>query len=326
MTHDNDNNGVARSSEEIGQQLREGRRKKSLTLEEASAQLRLPYSTLEALEAGRQADLGPPVYVRGYLQNYARLLGLDLHLPDSPETRPEPEELEPPVMNLRPSVGRGRRLVDQYAKLASYLVATVVVALPVLWWGGTGILDSIGIGEKPVSDAVDAIPSTPTSAANGTNSTQVAADDKVEPQGPMVASMTPRRSASVNVPDSVMSPLESTNSMSEPSLAASERAADQEGEALTREGMVDIELQLSGDSWVEILDSDGTRLEYNLLNQDSVHRYTASPPLRMLIGNAAAVEIRIDGLPFDTRPHRQGNMARFEIGEQIVAKLRSEVQ
>ncbi len=60
-----------------GRQLREARERTGRTIAEASAEARMPTRVLEALEAGDWARLGAPVFVRGQLRSYARLLGLD---------------------------------------------------------------------------------------------------------------------------------------------------------------------------------------------------------------------------------------------------------
>jgi cytoskeleton protein RodZ len=48
-----------------------------LSVAEAAAQMRLAPRQVEALEADRYADLPGPVFVRGFLRNYARVLKLD---------------------------------------------------------------------------------------------------------------------------------------------------------------------------------------------------------------------------------------------------------
>ncbi len=75
----------------VGEILREARRKKGVTLEQAQAATRIRLKYLQALEEDDYAVLPSPVYVRGFLRNYASYLGLipeeivDLYRREHPE-------------------------------------------------------------------------------------------------------------------------------------------------------------------------------------------------------------------------------------------------
>lgn len=60
----------------LGERLRSARKARALTLEQAAFTLRLEAPVLRALEDERYEALGAPVFVRGHLRAYARLLGL----------------------------------------------------------------------------------------------------------------------------------------------------------------------------------------------------------------------------------------------------------
>ena len=64
------------SAEKIGPLLRERRLELKLSLNEVAAQTRIRKTYIEALEEGRFEELPGRVYVIGFLQNYARALGL----------------------------------------------------------------------------------------------------------------------------------------------------------------------------------------------------------------------------------------------------------
>lgn len=60
----------------LGERLRSARKARAMTLEQAAQSLRLEAGVLRALEEDRFAEVGAPVFVRGHLKAYARLLGL----------------------------------------------------------------------------------------------------------------------------------------------------------------------------------------------------------------------------------------------------------
>jgi hypothetical protein len=66
----------ARPCRAVGEILRAARRTKGVTIEEARAATRIRLKYLQALEGDDHAVLPSPVYVSGFLRNYAQYLGL----------------------------------------------------------------------------------------------------------------------------------------------------------------------------------------------------------------------------------------------------------
>jgi cytoskeleton protein RodZ len=54
-------------------------------------------------------------------------------------------------------------------------------------------------------------------------------------------------------------------------------------------------LELSGESWVEVYDSRGERLYYDVASAGSVQSIEGRGPLRVVLGNAAGVSVQVDG-------------------------------
>ena len=63
--------------ESIGARLRRAREAQGRTVRAVAASLNLSVDKVEALEQGDDGRLPPPTFIRGYLRNYARLVGLD---------------------------------------------------------------------------------------------------------------------------------------------------------------------------------------------------------------------------------------------------------
>jgi cytoskeletal protein RodZ len=64
------------STESIGSYLKRQRESKAMSLAELSRATRIPAASLEALESDHFDDLPGEVFVRGFLQSYARAVGL----------------------------------------------------------------------------------------------------------------------------------------------------------------------------------------------------------------------------------------------------------
>ena len=84
----------------IGQTLRDAREAQGIALDDAAVRLRLMHRQIEAMETDDFESLGQPVFARGFVRNYARLLGLD---PEALLARMKGAPEEPaPVVHVEP--------------------------------------------------------------------------------------------------------------------------------------------------------------------------------------------------------------------------------
>jgi len=60
----------------IGVRLKQAREQAGLSQEDVAASLKIPVKGIRQLESGDPSQLGAPVFVRGQLRSYARLLGV----------------------------------------------------------------------------------------------------------------------------------------------------------------------------------------------------------------------------------------------------------
>lgn len=85
----------------IGQILQDAREAKGITLENAAKRLRLMQRQVEAMEADDFESLGQPVFARGFVRNYARLLEIASEpllerMEGAPAEPAEVNQVEPP--------------------------------------------------------------------------------------------------------------------------------------------------------------------------------------------------------------------------------------
>ncbi|MGD5980629.1 helix-turn-helix domain-containing protein, partial [Xanthomonas citri pv. citri] len=78
-----------------GARLKQAREAAGLSIEDVAAKLKMPARAIQSLEQDDFARIGAPVFVRGQLRSYARLLGVDLEeqLVASPIASTAPSEL-----------------------------------------------------------------------------------------------------------------------------------------------------------------------------------------------------------------------------------------
>lgn len=130
-----DEQNVIEFSESPGRRLRVQRQSRGLEVERIAAQLHLRVGVIEALEHDRYQDLPGPVFIAGYLRNYARLLGIDPEplLTVFRATHPDPE---PETTGLRASPLPRQELTSGniLVRLISVALVVAVLALLALWW------------------------------------------------------------------------------------------------------------------------------------------------------------------------------------------------
>ena len=273
---------VARS---IGERLRAGRDRSGLSIAAAAEKLHLDPKVIEALEADRFAEVGASVYVRGHLRRYADFVGEPgaelvgmYSAREKRSTAPDLTRVPQPEHRADP-----RRLVTPMIALGSS--AALLLAI---WW----VLAGPRAGDPDTAEA------RPTPVVSGDSG-------PVALPSPMTA--TP---ASLTVTP-VAAPVNAA-----PVPAAAPTVATDAGapakEAPVRE--IRLRLELSGDSWVEIYDSRGERLFYDVASAGSVQSVSGSGPLRVMIENAAAVTVEVDGQRREIPANAlDGERARFVV-------------
>lgn len=272
----------------IGARLRQGREKLGLTVAEAAAKLRLSTSVVEAMEAERFDVLGAAVYLRGYLGSYAKLVDLPLVVVDSAIAR---VAAAPPELRSATHVSQGRRLAERYARHAVYIVLTASIVVPVVWLATQERLPVDGSALR----SLDVPPA-------ATLPIQVAA-----------GSASP---AEWGPPESLAMPSQPAAGIasSEPPVVASFAPfMGQRSQSRTGDAEAGWRLRFSGDSWVEVLDAQGRRLEYGLVRAGSERQFPAGSVARVALGNAGAVEVIRDGVVVPLAPFQRANVARFRV-------------
>jgi cytoskeleton protein RodZ len=181
MTYSNQN--VSDVDRGCGARLRKAREAAGLRLEDVAAKLKMPVRVVESLENEDWDRLGAPVFVRGQLRSYSRLLGL------ATTTTLEASGLapiEPPKLVSRSYTPRVQRLMEAGTRRLIYIVLTAVIAVPV-WLATKPHLNTTAA--TPDVQPLDAPIAVGTNDAAGSDAPVKAIDNP-----PVVASLAPTMS------------------------------------------------------------------------------------------------------------------------------------
>lgn len=271
-----------------GLALRRARELAGLTTAQVAERLKLRTAVIEAMEREDLEALGAPVFARGFVTGYANLLGLPVGLANQMLPREEISAVEPAPLQSTRKVSQNRHLLDRYARRLVYIALTALIVVPVV------LLPTRDKLPDPVSLLVP-LDTQPSDSADVNDPSRVPLPQQAQQMGP------PSPASDHAVMASFTSFYNQTRATA-PVPAAVEPAPSR--------GLV---LELSGDSWVEVIGNDGSRLVHELLRAGTQREFDPTQVARVLLGNAAAVEVRLNGAEIDVAPFQRANVARFTL-------------
>jgi len=261
-----------------GRVLAEARGSRNQAIAEIAQQLKLSASQVEALEADDYARLPGPVFVRGFVRNYARLMDLDgealvarRSLPMDPLTT---GAALPHSHNIPFPDGRGPRWPIFAAAIA--VLAAIVVLFEFIYSSTPAGVDPV---PAPKAEAVQ--PGTMTKPQD-------------TPQLAPVQLPVAEPSASA-VTEPAMEPVSSGAAPAKPA------------------GFAEVQMVFEAQSWVEVRDRND-RIVFSQLNPaGAVQHVQGQAPLNVVIGNASGVRVKYNGKPVDLAPHTRVEVARLTL-------------
>lgn len=280
----------------IGQVLRDAREAQGLTLEEAAARLRLMQRQIVAMEADEFESLGQPVFARGFVRNYSRLLGLE---PETLLAKMEGAPSEPSVVSYA-EPPQPRSWLSSPWLILLLLGVLVVVTVPVTlyWWLNEG--ENELVSRVQSVERVDPVPLPPRPVAVPVE----AAAPVAEPAPPLpVEAATPV--APAPAAPAAPAPI--------PAAVPGEAGAPAAPVSPVLSGV--LKLEFGEEAWVEIKDASGRMLHRQLNPAGSSVSVRGQPPFDLVIGNAAQARMTYNGRPIDLKPFIGMTVARFTLEE-----------
>jgi cytoskeleton protein RodZ len=265
--------------------LRAARQARGLHVAALAASIKVTQRKLESLEGDRYDELPDMTFTRALAKTVCRSLKID----------------PAPVLALLPALGdRGLDGVhqglnttfrDRPVRLEGpdlsvlkrpmiWLPVIVLLAAAMLMMAPSGWLPTMS-GAAPAASAVSVLPQAASSAR------------LPETAGAPEAAVPPASAAAVEP-------------VAAPATPAASAAAPADLGSI-------IELRVSGESWVEVVDAGGAALLQRSLQPGEVVGLDGTPPFRVKIGNAAATQLKYRGQPVDLAAAVRDNVARLEL-------------
>src|SRR5690606_3660690 len=134
-----------------------------LSLEDVASRLKKPVRVVKSLEQEDWSHVGAPVFVRGQLRSYAKLLGLPI---DPVVEAAGVAPVEPPKLAPRTYISPLQRFAEQAARRTIYIVMTAAIAIPV-WLTAQSHLDVASVAQDAAPLDVPVAPGATDPAPDG---------------------------------------------------------------------------------------------------------------------------------------------------------------
>lgn len=266
-----------------GQRLALARERAGLSHEQVADKLKLDSHTIVALENSDYRVIGAAVFVRGFLRRYAQLVGESPAEIEALYAR-QPESLQAPdLARVAVHAPRAHRPGQIIGLWPVALGVGVLCAAAALWW-------AMQSSRSPLS----------------ATSTEVIVSPGVTASGAAPATAAAPGAAPIAAPAAV------TPLTDEAALAA--RLA-----ALPRKHLL---LRFSDEAWAEVYDARGKRLQFGFAHAGSSSELVGTPPFRIVLGNAGAIEMQLEGVAVSLPAAEPGERVRLMLNSKGVVTLR----
>ncbi len=297
---------AATVSTNLGEALREARVAKDLAIEQIATELRIEARHLAAIEDNRFEQIGPPVFVKGYIRQYGQRLGLDpraLMEVYGRQTNVEDVQVRP----TKPIKLRDERQITVWI-VALLVFLLIAVGLAVWYLNGGEFKLAPGSarnlpasGDSESAAATEPVPTQPEPAATEIARADTPSDTSSDTRAAAIAIEQPRMMVAAT-------PIAAAVSIA-PAVAAT-------GGGVSRGATpISLDLTFDSESWAEITDARGQKLFFELgaAGRHAVMR--GEPPVSVTFGNGDAVRLAVDGERFAIPTQgRLGKLVRFTIG------------
>ncbi|MGH8751059.1 MAG: RodZ domain-containing protein [Burkholderiales bacterium] len=266
-----------------GGALAAARQQLGLSVADVARQLKLAVRQVEALEADDFKNLPRITFVRGFIRNYAKLVQIDsaplLIATESMLPAPQIPQAERGVAEIPMASGRKQ---DWKTYIISAVLALLLVGFFAFeWYHGKPEKAAVPKPGKPAAAQPENARREPVPAQR--NETAPAPKPVVEP-APLP-------------PDLAQSPV----SLAPPEVKA---AAPRSRE---------LRMEFLQDSWVEISDRNGRIIFSQVSPAGSTETVRGTPPLSVVVGNAAGVNLTYNNKSVDLKPHTKVDVARLTL-------------
>jgi cytoskeleton protein RodZ len=307
------NSSLGGASDSLGARLRNAREARGLSVHKAAQDMHVSDDIIVALEQDDFESLGAPIFVRGHLRNYARLIGL----PEDEILAAEHtvDKLAPPPLITQPP-GGVRAFGQRFAMpVFSMIVIVLLLVMGLIWWQHRPVEQTATtLAENPVITTSKSV--MPVPDAGSIHQSDAVNMHDTSPGATVAKAKEPEHKKTLSVSTAQIRHTPVTKPAEKSAEPAQEvQASENSAATLPVSQLIRAQFTLTQPSWVEVYDASGKRLYYNLAPAGDTLHVSGAGPLQVFLGNAPGVSVDMNGAAFNLVPFiHPDNTARFRLG------------
>jgi cytoskeleton protein RodZ len=291
---EDENPKVPGQEDTLGSLLKSAREQKGITVEDAATRLHLRPCIVTDIEADCFSNIDSSTYVRGYVKNYARILGVDKEAINNCLARQVPKVTEPAMQSF--SRKTSRQATDSRLMLVTYLIGFLLLALLVVWW----------LQKPSVVSDVDF--SQPTAE-------EVQQAREFESRQAQIAEteLPPETSTETPTAEVEKSLVEDNNTDEANSGVVNSDVDMTEQPVATEATQAFVGIELDGDCWIKLTDANGKTLIDGLRSPGQTIRVQGKAPFKLVLGAPQTVSLTFNGQAVSLADFPSGRVARLTL-------------
>jgi len=317
-----------------GDRLQAARIENGMSIEDIAMRMHLSVGILKSIEENNFDDITAPIFVKGYLRAYARIVSLSEDEMIEQYLNYYSDEDPPisPTSHLSPEISPD----DARVKWTTFLVIVGLLGFLAFWWWNqyqaktdvvsldaeqTETMQQADVSSDILTSEIQVVEDTPvdqvaevdvslltvdepevTEAKQAVETSEPVIPDPVEPEVTAAAVQ-----AEVDEQEVVQQEVRATN-IEAPARAEVSRIAP-------LGGTEQLDIVVLADTWVDIKDANGHQLVYELLRADQEVNLIGSAPFTVFLGNAYGVNLIYQNETIDISSRiRNDSTARVTVG------------
>lgn len=294
----------------LGEVLLAARKAKKLTQNDISNSLRISVKQIDAIENNAFELLPESATTRGFIRNYARLLGVDTEPLLASHRQRVPSD-EPASLSVKTSTRHVMKHEPQHSWL-KYLLAVLLllILLSVLYAMNLLPISNGSSTENQTSSIPTPLPETALPAAERQANAEVVTTAIALPEA-----MSPNVDQSA-LPGTPLPPTSQTGVSGTLAVDAAVAGASATTPSIPEQNQqvtYKVSMIFSEQTWVSAKNKAGKVIFEKTFSAGDTGGFDAEPPLSITIGNANATQLQYLGQPVDLTASTKGNVARVKL-------------
>ena len=290
-----------------GQMLSDAREQMNLSVEDVAVKLNFRICQVKDIEADIFDKATPETFTRGYLLNYAKLVGISsVDIIASYESLGVAEKQGAEMQ----SFSKITEKEAQHSRIMwlSYLIIIALVTLSVVYYFQEAKNQQKNASSVNTEQSAEIIQEQQSEQLNTNNAdAEKLSIDIVEVTMPKQdEAFHPSNTSAQDIAGNVTQPVDE---------AAEQLQNFATVESLEQSTMAQAIFTFAGDCWVNIHDSTGERIAYGIKKAGYVMELNAKAPFEVTVGKPELVSIILNGKTIDMSKYNSGNIAKFTLPE-----------